>query len=152
MSFVPNSTEVDYLRKNFMETLKLYGVQAKYHPITSSTETAYDLYDDVQVESTGTYGEPLDVFVTFEEVPNIKTLKALGWYIKSDENLPMLAHVPLTYEGSPVKVKKDDIIEIVGNDYVKSRKFLIKDFRGHGFPNVVYWVCKLVNLDVNKDA
>lgn len=133
-----------------METLRLYGIPAKYYQIATATSEAYDLYDDVKVKELGTYAEPIDIRVTFEISPSIKTLKSLGWYIKGEENLPIVAYVPLQYEGTIMKVGKDDIIEIVGNGYEKSRKFQIKDFKGQGFPNVVYWACNLVRLDVNQ--
>lgn len=148
MSLLPGSKEVEYHRKNFLESLKLYGVPAKYIALSESPTVTHDLYDDIEVQNPGTYKVPVDVFVTFEENPTAKTLKGLGWYTKGDENIPILAHVPIVYEGQSFAPEKDDVLEIGVNGYAP-KKFLIKDFRGMGHPNVIYWVCKLVKLDVD---
>jgi hypothetical protein len=141
---------VEYHRKNFMESLKLYGVDSTYKSITSNQSESYDLYDDIEVSKNATYSDGIPVKVTFEEVPTVKTLKNLGWYTKGDENIPILAHVPVKYEGTEFSPKKDDMLVIAADGY-PSKKFLIKDFRGQGFPNVIYWVCKLVKLDVDRE-
>lgn len=149
-SFLPENKEVEYQRKTFLESLRLYGVPSKFIPLASSPTVTHDMYDDIETQNPGTYQEPIDVWVSFEENPTIKTLKNLGWYTKGDENIPILAHVPYMYEGVAFKPEKDDVLQIGLDDY-NAKKFLIKDFRGMGHPHVIYWSCKLVKLDIDYE-
>jgi hypothetical protein len=142
------TNEAIYLRDQFDETLRLYGIDATLIPIRrdTSTDNVYDMYDDIKTTESTTYGEPVNIQMVFEEQPTVKALKSLGWYDEG-ETLPFLGLVPIKYEGIDIMPVKDDVIEIQANpiDNFPPKKLLMKDFASRGsFPNVVYWVVKLV--------
>lgn len=148
MSLRLNTQEVKYQRDMFMETLNLYGVPAKYYPIIDDNNQAYDMYDDIPTDVA--FSEYIEVPITFDEVPQVKTLKSLGWYNPS-EILPVIANLPIEYNDQGIRPKLDDKLVIESPGF-PSKKFLIKDFMGRGFPDVIYWVCKLVPLRGETDG
>lgn len=151
--------EVEYQRANFQETLKVHGILSKLYPINrEGGDNTYDFYNDIKNENN-TYGDPITIKIVFEEVPQINTLRNLGWYVK-DESLPHLAYVPVDYidsYGERILVTPivDDKIELTDNpidDSRSKREYLIKDFKSQGYPNTIYYICKLVPNYINVQS
>lgn len=148
--------EVEYMRDQFQETLRVHGIPSKLYPVNrEGGDTVYDFYNDIKSENT-TYKDPINIKIVFQEVPQINTLRNLGWYVK-DESLPHLAYVPTEYidkygEKSLVTPIVDDKIELADNpidDMRSTREYLIKDFKSQGYPNTIYYICKLVPNYIN---
>lgn len=157
MSRLFNYKETDYMRRQFQETLDTHGIHARIYPIGKDHNKSYDFYNDIV--NTESFGDAIDIKITYETVPSIKTLQNLGWYVK-DEALPYLAYIPTTYVDTKDKETKtltptvDDLIELFPNPMDKvmlSRKYLIKDFVSQGYPNTIYYLCKLVPYRQNLE-
>lgn len=149
--------EVDYMRQQFQETLKVHGIPSKLYPVNrDGGDTVYDFYNDIKETPNVVYGNPINIKIVFQEVPQINTLRNLGWYIK-DEDLPYLAYIPTEYldnYGDRVLITPivDDKIELTDNpidDTRSTREYLIKDFKSQGYPNTIYYICKLVPNYIN---
>lgn len=148
-----NKKETLYQRKQFAENMKVHGIPATIQKIHTSHETAYDFYNDVDEEDS--FEDEIQTNLTYEEVPSIKTLKSLGWYIEN-ESFPVIAYIPVTYWRAKEKddltyyPEVDDKVIIQANPIDmrnnSERQFLIKDFKGNGFPNTIYYTCKMVPL------
>lgn len=157
MSFQFSKKELFYQRKNFAENLKNHGAPCKIYSISDTHEIAYDFYHDIQDE-VDSYDQFISTYLTYEELPAIKTLKSLGWYV-DDEELPAIAYIPVLYQNrygkyAEFKPNVDDKVEITVNPYDDNpsmRTFLLKDFKGAGFPSVIYYTAKLVPLRVGDD-
>lgn len=74
-------------REQFKEAAHLIGIPAKYQYFLDKHYTSH-------TEVKGTFSEPEDLDIIFEEHPPQKTLKTLGWYSEDKENRPMIAHLP----------------------------------------------------------
>lgn len=80
--------EVDYLRKQFNETVKQLGVLFKYqYPLGNNI-------DDFAQPAPDGYSEELDVYGIFDGEPKLKTYRNLGWVVEKSDNLPFLIHIP----------------------------------------------------------
>jgi len=149
--------ETRYHRLQYYELLKVHGIEATITPIKRDNhEEAYNFYSDVDDPVTS-YNESFNTWVAYNERPNIKTLKALGWYIETDQ-YPILITLPVAYMDVDGVMKEfapvvDDKISITVNpidNNSSTRDFLITDFQGQGFPNVIYHVCKVVPYRVDS--
>jgi hypothetical protein len=143
--------EAEYQRKQFDETLMVHGIDAYICPVKrTGGDEVYDFYNDIQSDRLS-FGKPIKVKIVFQEVPQMRTLKALGWFV-NDENLPYLAYLPVKYISeygqkellTPIVDDKIAIIENTVDGNRSVREYLIKDFKSQGFPNTIYHVCKLV--------
>ena len=143
--------EIFYHRKQFYENLLVHGLPCKIHSIKNNHEEAYDFYNDI--DETESYDDSIFSYITYELLPPLKTLKSLGWFIEG-EAFPAIGYIPVLYidqDGAyaAFSPKKDDKIEIVANTVDGNetpRMFLLKDFVGNGFPNVIYYTCNIVPL------
>lgn len=150
MSFQFSKKELYYQRRNFAETLRYHGAPCKIYSIADTHDDAYDFYHDIKDDKIS-FDDVINTYVTYEELPAIKTLKSLGWYV-DDEEFPAVAYIPVLYQDkygkyANFKPNIDDKIEITVNPYDENpstRHFLLKDFKGFGFPSVIYYTCKLV--------
>lgn len=141
--------EVLYQRKQFQETLKVFGILAKYYPVNRDEgSNVYDFYNDMK-DNELSFSKPILIRIVFEEVPQIRTLKSLGWYI-DDESLPYLAYIPTEYldydTNKPLIPQVDDKIELLDNTVINIRSkriYQIKDMRSLGYPNTIYHIAKL---------
>lgn len=133
------------------ENMRVHGIAARIYSIGDTYDETYDFYSDI-AHQQDSYDEEIETWVTYEEVPSIKTLRSLGWYVEN-EDFPVIAYIPVLYytkhcsDASSFKPKVDDKIILVANpidDNPSTREFLIKDFKGNGFPNTIYYTCKLV--------
>lgn len=142
--------ELMYHRKNFYETQVVKGCKCTIYSIHDDHEEAYDFYNDIK-DTENSYDDSIETYLTYEEAPQIKTLKSLGWYVES-EALPVLAYIPFIYQDTfggyaNFSPSIDDRVSIRVNPYddiSSTRDFLIKDFKSNGFPSVIYYTCKLV--------
>ena len=140
------------------DNMRIHGIRAKIESIGNSYEATYDFYNDIEDEETS-FDDRIDTWITYDSVPTIKTLKSLGWYIETEE-FPVIAYIPVLYvkrDGTPADFRPavDDKVILVSNpiDSMSSeRKFLIKDFRGNGFPNTIYYTVKLVPYRVDGNS
>lgn len=151
MRLLYNSKEVEYQRRQFQETLEVQGIPARLYPVDrDGEEDVYDFYSDIKDKKLS-YGEPVDIHILFHEVPSIKTLRSLGWYVE-DDDLPYIAFLPVKYydeddETELIAPVVDDRIRLLENaiESVRStREYLVKDIKSSGYPDTIYYTCKLV--------
>lgn len=153
--------EILYQRKQFQETLSVHGIGVKYYPIErKDSDRALDFYNDVRDENIA-YKDPLYIRIVFENVPSLRTLKSLGWYV-NDSDLPYIAYIPTEYIDeldNTIKITPnvDDKVTLIDNTvgYDKQRSerdYLIKDMKSQGYPNTIYYVAKLVPVYVSQDG
>lgn len=141
--------EVAYHRKQFWESLDVHGIPCKIYSIGESYEDSYDFYGDVNDKTPES--KFISTRITYDTLPSIKTLRSLGWYIDGEE-FPAVAHIPVLYKDTERNFaeffpKLDDEVVVISNPIdpnSSERHFLLKDFKGQGFPNVIYYICKLV--------
>ena len=101
-------------RKWFEEMVNLLGVQVIYRaPKLSSKE--YDLHGDLHSK----YDEPMVIGCMFEEHPDQKTLKKMGWVSELQEEASII-HVPY---GLPGLQQGALFIIPSGLDYTEGRVF-----------------------------
>ena len=148
--------ETLYHRKQMYENMRVHGVAAQIESIKDVYEETYDFYNDITDEKES-FDEKIDTYLTYEEVPSIKTLRSLGWYVET-EDFPVIAYIPVYYakkNGKPASFRPavDDKVILVSNpidDNSSVSTFLIKDFKGNGFPNTIYYTVKLVPYRVDN--
>lgn len=84
--------EVDYLRRQFKETVLQLGVLFKYqYPLGNNL-------DDFAQPAPDGYSKELDVYGIFDGEPKLKTYRNLGWVVEKNDNLPFLIHIPFDTE------------------------------------------------------
>ena len=145
-----SAKETLYQRSQMFENMRVHGIKARITSIGSLYEGTYDFYNDI-ADSQESFDDTIDTWLTYDEVPSIKTLRSLGWYVET-EDFPVIAYIPVLYYGRNLKVasfkpRVDDKVTLIGNpldENPSTRDFLIKDFKGNGFPNTIYYTCKLV--------
>lgn len=148
--------ETLYQRKQMYENMKVHGIKAQIESIGDNYSNTYDFYNDITHEENS-FDDKIDTWLTYEEVPSIKTLRSLGWYIET-EDFPVIAYIPVVYvkrDGSLATFRPavDDKVTLVANPIDSNsseRSFLIKDFKGHGFPNTIYYTVKMVPFRVDQ--
>lgn len=151
MGLQMSEKETLYHRKQMFENMKVHGIKAQITSIGDNYEETYDFYNDI-VDSDKSFDDKIDTWLTYDEVPSIKTLRSLGWYVET-EQFPVIAFIPVLYlkrDGTPASFRPavDDKVTLIANpidgEYASKREFLIKDFKGNGFPNNIYYTVKLV--------
>lgn len=150
MGLQMSERETLYHRKQMFENMRVHGIAAKIEPRNAIHQNTYDFYNDIIDEETS-FENAIDTYLTYEEVPSIKTLRSLGWYIET-EDFPVIAYIPVLYsdkDGNPASFHPsvDDKVILTANPIDSNsseRRFLIKDFKGNGFPNTIYYTVKLV--------
>lgn len=156
MGLQMSEKETLYHRKQMFENMKVHGIPASITSIGETYEDSYDFYNDI-VDSNS-FDKFIETWITYDEVPSIKTLRSLGWYVET-EDFPVIAYIPVLYlkrDGTTANFRPsvDDKVTLTANpiDYNKSkREFLIKDFKGNGFPNTIYYTVKLVPYRVDNN-
>ena len=156
MSLQMTSQETLYHRKQMFENMRVHGIKATITSIGDDYEETYDFYGDITASKLSD-NEQVETWLTYEEVPSIKTLRSLGWYVET-EDFPVIAYIPVMYYGRDKRIASfrpcvDDKVTLVANpidDNASTREFLIKDFKGNGFPNTIYYTCKLVPYRVSE--
>ena len=156
MSLQMSKKETLYHRKQMYENMRVHGISAQIESIGDKYEETYDFYTDI-IDSKGSFDHLIDTWLTYQEVPSIGTLRSLGWYHESEE-FPVIAYIPVLYlkkDGTPASFKPavDDKVILIANpidDNRSKREFLIKDFKGNGFPNTIYYTVKLVPYRTNE--
>ena len=150
MGLQMSKKEVLYQRRQMYDNMKIHGLPAVISSIGNKYDETYDFYNDI-IDSETSFDDRIETWLTYDEVPNIKTLRSLGWFIET-EDFPIIAYIPVLYlkrDGNPASFKPavDDKVTLVANpidDNASVREFLIKDFKGNGFPNTIYYTVKLV--------
>lgn len=151
-NFRPTEREVRYQREQFYESLRVQGIPAILYSIKPG-EDSFDFYGDVD-ERAQPYRKGFKTLITYDVLPTIKTLRSLGWY-HEQEDLPIIAHIPLLYENAETKEltefrpKIDDMIELESNPYDTgeendTRQYQIKKLKGVGFPSTIYYIANVV--------
>lgn len=148
--------ETLYQRKQMYENMRVHGIKAQIESIGDNYSETYDFYNDI-IDEKSSFDNRINTWLTYEEVPSIKTLRSLGWYIET-EDFPVIAYIPVYYattEGTPASFHPavDDKVILIANpidENSSTREFLIKDFKGNGFPNTIYYTVKLVPFRVGK--
>ena len=150
MSLQMSEKETLYHRKQMYENMRVHGISAQIESIGDKYEETYDFYNDI-IDKHESFDHIIDTWITYQEVPSISTLRSLGWYIET-EAFPVIAYIPVLYlqqDGTPASFRPavDDKVILTANpidDNSSRREFLIKDFKGNGFPNTIYYTVKLV--------
>lgn len=148
--------ETLYHRKQMYENMKVHGIKAQIESIGDTYDQAYDFYNDI-VSSTESFDNKINTWLTYDEVPSIKTLRSLGWYVET-EDFPVVAYIPVMYlkrdgEVASFRPAVDDKVSLIANPIdsnSSTREFLIKDFKGNGFPNTIYYTVKMVPYRTDK--
>lgn len=148
--------ETLYHRKQMYENMKVHGIKAQIDSIGNTYDQTYDFYNDI-ISSEESFDDKIETWLTYDEVPSIKTLRSLGWYIET-ESFPIIAYIPVMYlkrdgEVASFKPAVDDKVTLIANpidDNSSTREFLIKDFKGNGFPNTIYYTVKMVPYREDK--
>ena len=156
MGLQMSEKETLYHRKQMYENMRVHGIAAQIESIGDTYSDTYDFYGDIEDE-VESFDDKIDTYITYEEVPSVKTLRSLGWYIET-EDFPVIAYIPVFYadrEGVPASFHPavDDKVTLVANPIdsnSSTRQFLIKDFKGNGFPNTIYYTVKLVPYRVDE--
>lgn len=156
MGLQMSDKETLYQRKQMFENMRVHGIKAHIESIGDTYDQTYDFYNDI-VSSTKSFDDCIETWLTYDEVPSIKTLRSLGWYIET-EDFPVIAYIPVMYlkrdgEVASFRPAVDDKVTLVANpidDNSSTREFLIKDFKGNGFPNTIYYTVKMVPYRVDK--
>ena len=156
MGLQMSDKETLYQRKQMFENMKVHGIKAHITSIGNNYEETYDFYNDI-ADSKQSFDKDIDTWLTYEEVPSIKTLKSLGWYLET-ESFPVIAYIPVLYlkrDGTPADFRPavDDKVTLIANPIDSNsskREFLIKDFVGNGFPNNIYYTVKMVPYRKDK--
>lgn len=74
----------------FTEMTKLRGISVKYvYPIDELEQVT------IHSEIKSQFSEPFDLDIIFEEVPQVKTLKRIGWVAENPEDKPYVAMLPI---------------------------------------------------------
>lgn len=144
--------ETLYQRRQMFDNMRIHGIKAQIESINDVHNDAYDFYNDI-ADPIMSFDDRIDTWLTYEEVPSIKTLKSLGWFIETEE-FPVIAYIPVMYlkrngEVASFKPSIDDKVILIANPIdtnSSEREFLIKDFKGNGFPNTIYYTVKLVPM------
>ena len=150
--------ETLYQRRQMYDNMRIHGIKAKIDSIANTYDEAYDFYNDV-IDSQSSFDDSIETYLTYDEVPSIKTLRSLGWYLET-EDFPVIAYIPVMYvrrDGrlATFKPAVDDKVTLIANpidENPSTREFLIKDFKGNGFPNTIYYTCKLVPYRVDDNG
>lgn len=82
-------------RKYFIEMAKLLGVKFQFRAPREDKE--FDTHGDLDTD----YFPPMEVYGIFEDHPDQKTLKKMGWVAELQESSSMI-HVPYDLEGLEV--------------------------------------------------
>lgn len=72
----------------FKEMCKLHGISVKYiYPVIENVT----IYSEIQPE----FSEVINLDIIFDENPNVKTLKRIGWVSEDPSDKPAIAHLPM---------------------------------------------------------
>jgi hypothetical protein len=128
------------------EYLLLRGFQAYYHQLSSQV-------DDHENDPGVLLREPITLRVVFEDYPNRKVLKSIGWFSEDDRaaSLPILAYLPRKWRWG----SKDYVLEPRRNERLdiefrtvrdeETRSFTIEEVYSSGLM-LMYWVVRLSPL------
>lgn len=87
-----NAHDIKLHRQYFNEMVKLLGIQVLYRPIKPNGKD-YNSYGELDA----LYDAPLLVGCIFEEHPNQKTMRKLGWNSEQEESTSLI-HLPYDIE------------------------------------------------------
>ena len=102
-------------RMYFKQMVRLIGINCKYYaPLKGKT---YSLHGDLEAH----YAKPTSVGCIFQDHPDQKTLKKMGWVAELQENASII-HVPYDLEG----LEAGALFEVPsGLDHAKPRLFRV---------------------------
>lgn len=82
----------------FKEVAKLRGVSVKYcYPVDEDIS----IYSEIDPKFTS----PIDMDIIFQEVPEVKTLKKIGWTSEDPSDKPAIAQLPFDAPGLKTKAR-----------------------------------------------
>jgi len=103
---VPDVSELDYLREQFVEATSLHGRIADFYQLD---HVKWKISDPEVL-----YKDPVKVSYTLDANPSIKTVSRYGWFSEDQESLPVLAYI--TYfdtENRPIQIEERCILDIL---------------------------------------
>lgn len=88
MGLLTNTKDLELFRNWFKENCLLRGISVKYrYPVTEEIS----IHSEVDAQ----FSEEIDLNIVFEQNPNIKTLKRIGWISENPNDKPYIAMLPL---------------------------------------------------------
>lgn len=140
----PNSQETLMKRNMALEYFKLHGIDADFYAISIEQNNLYG--DDEHA-----YDEPKTIPVIFQQFPDIRTLKKLGWYTGDTEALPIIMYIPFyDKDGEEVKVRDNAKLRLsVEVPSVDTNTFKIKKVAGKSF-STMYWVVNVTPVHLSE--
>lgn len=131
--------EVEYLRRQFNETVKQLGVCFKYqYPLGNDLDTFSQPAPDG-------YSREIEVYGIFDGEPKLKTYRNLGWVVEKSDNLPFLIHIPFDTE----HIQKGALFKISGQmTGIQERIFQVTEL-STGLVCPDHIVCQIVPLAGN---
>ena len=111
-----NKQNITLHRQYFKQMCSLLGMKVLYYEPRPNSKT-YNGYGEL----TSFYKEPIQLTCIFDEHPNQKSMKKLGWNAELQEN-PIVIHVPYDLQG----VQAGALFEIpAGIDGAEPRRFRV---------------------------
>lgn len=88
MGLLTNSKDLELFQNWFKENCKLRGIAVKYR---------YPVIEDITIhgEIEPKFSDELDLNIVFDQNPNVKTLKRIGWIAENPEDKPYIAMLPI---------------------------------------------------------
>jgi hypothetical protein len=139
MSFLrPNDSEVAVLRSMSREYFQMHGILAKFYEISKEQENLYS-------DDSHTYSEPKIIHVIFQQFPNPRVIKKLGWFTGDNDELPFIMYIPFEdKDGNTIVVDENTRIEFLAEyPSLGYEAFKVKKVAGKGF-STLYWVVNVV--------
>lgn len=134
----PNYDEVNLKRSMALEYFNMHGIDSQFYAISVEQSNLYD--DDNHI-----YEEPVNIPVIFQQFPDIRTLKKLGWFVGDTEDLPILMYIPFyDLEGNEIAVKDNVKISLpIEVPSLDTKTFKVKKIASKSF-SALYWVVNIV--------
>ena len=125
-SLLPSDRELDYLRKQFVQSAKLQGRIGNFYQVITTEYKGTDQHY--------TYKEPVRVAYHLVENPSRRILLRYGWFTEDQTSLPIVLY--LTYhdmDDKPIIIQEGSILEISGHRNIQGTieiaKFIITELR-----------------------
>lgn len=138
----PSAKEILLLQRQFEEKCRMIGVEGYYYEIKDLNLSITSKWDNIH------FFDPVKINFLFEDMPNPKTLRNLGWWDDNDDTTPPIAYLPWhvnntkegsTYELKPAVGSKIELPDPIGDG---SRFYEIVEVNA----NTIYLIYSIVKL------
>lgn len=134
----PTVGEINLKRTMALDYFKMHGIEGVLYEIETETQNVY-------TDDTNVYKEGKELPIIFQQFPDIKTLKKLGWYNQDRVDLPWIMYIPFYYpDGEKTDVRLNVLLEFASEEpSVEARRFKVEKVAGKGF-SALYWVVNVI--------